>query len=103
MIVSSYADDPDMAELVAGFVERLPMQLQDLRSAANEGDLEGLRRLAHQLKGAAGSYGFMSVSQEAQALEATVRDAIDATEVKPALESLAALCDRVSHGGAEHG
>lgn len=35
-IYSSYADDPDMDELVGGFVERLPLQINDIETAADD-------------------------------------------------------------------
>ena len=100
-IHSRYADDPDMAELVASFVERLPLQIHDIRLAAHHDDLEVLRRLAHQLKGAAGGYGFMPVSAAAAALEASTRDARQASDVAPAVDHLAQTCDRVRRGAGQ--
>jgi HPt (histidine-containing phosphotransfer) domain-containing protein len=60
---SSLAGDPDMAELVDMFLEELPQRLTVLTTAVDAGDIETLRRLAHQLKGAAGGYGFGDASQ----------------------------------------
>ncbi|GEN28382.1 hypothetical protein HVA01_20280 [Halovibrio variabilis] len=95
-LYSAYADDPDMDELVAGFVERLPQQLTDLRLAADEGDSAQLKRLAHQLKGAAGGYGFMPVSEQADAVEAAAGDG-QTSEIQAAVARLEHLCERVSH------
>lgn len=94
-IYSSYADEADMKELIAGFAERLPLQVEDIRKVLNDGDLEMLRRKAHQLKGAAGGYGFMQVSQEAAALEQAAQAAEDMSQVTRAAERLTALCTRV--------
>ncbi|SEL51990.1 Hpt domain-containing protein [Halomonas daqiaonensis] len=86
-----------MDELVAGFVERLPATIEGLRTALEQGDLEGLRRLAHQLKGAAGGYGFMPVSRDAAALETAVRSEAAPGELTTALERLVHTCSRVRH------
>ena len=67
--VSSFAGDPEMAEITAAFVGALPARAQALQAAQSAGDLEGLKRLAHQLKGAAGGYGFPRISAAAAALE----------------------------------
>lgn len=95
-IYSSYGDDPDMADMVRGFVERLPNQVSEIRAAADEGDLERLRRLAHQLKGAAGGYGFQPVSQVAAEVEAAARQADRADEVGDALDRLIQVSRRVT-------
>ncbi|MDN3522598.1 ATP-binding protein [Halomonas ramblicola] len=97
-LYSSFADDPDMEELVVGFVERLPLQVHDIRSAVDAGDLGLVRRLAHQLKGAAGGYGFMPVSRDAGALEVAAKHANQVSEVFDAMNCLAATCDRVRPG-----
>ncbi len=99
-IHSSYADDPEMTDLVAAFVERLPGQVSALQAAAEAEDLEALIRLAHQLKGAAGGYGFLPVSEEAAVLEAAAREVgsgAEVAEVASALNRFVALCDRVEH------
>ncbi|MBB3190614.1 ATP-binding protein [Halomonas cerina] len=97
-LYSHYADDPDMDELIAGFVERLAGQLHDIRVAAGNGELAHLKHLAHQLKGAAGGYGFMPVSRAAEALESVAQDASRTDDVSEAVNRLSAVCDRVRPG-----
>lgn len=97
-LYSSFADDPDMEELVTGFVERLPLQVHDIRLAIDDDDLERVGRLAHQIKGAAGGYGFMPVSRDAEALEVAARHANQVSEVSDAVHRLATTCDRVRPG-----
>lgn len=92
-----------MEDLVAGFVERLPQQLTELRQAVNQEDTENLKRLAHQLKGAAGGYGFMPVSEQAAAVEASVREGRAASETKEAVTCLEEICARVRQGPAQGG
>jgi signal transduction histidine kinase/HPt (histidine-containing phosphotransfer) domain-containing protein len=72
-LTSDMADDEDMAELVEQFVATVPERIGALRAASVTGDRVCLARLAHQLKGAAGGYGFPRISESAAALEAACR------------------------------
>ena len=59
-IFSEYANDADMAELVEGFVAELPKRIEAISSAVSQSRGTDLKRLAHQLRGAAPGYGFPS-------------------------------------------
>ncbi len=93
-IVSVYADDPDMAELVEAFVASLHEKRNAIASAAREADLEPLRRLAHQLKGAGGGYGFPSLTSAAGLVEALVGQPGDRAELARTVEALLVTMDR---------
>ena len=97
-LYSSLATDPDLAELVEIFVESLPERIQTLQEAFDRGDWETLRRTAHQLKGAAGSYGFDPLSPSAARLEQCVDAEQDTQAIAQALEELLELCRRVRAG-----
>ncbi|MDP3215538.1 MAG: Hpt domain-containing protein, partial [Deltaproteobacteria bacterium] len=91
---SDFADDPDMAEIIDGFVAGLVGRAEALRAAAAEGRREEVRRLAHQLKGAAGGYGFAPITAAAAELElAAARDA-SVVEMGEVAARLAGLCGR---------
>ncbi len=100
LLYSSLASDPDLAELVEIFVESLPERVESLRQAFEQGDWETLRRTAHQLKGAAGSYGFDPLSPSAAQLEQSVASGPeqDVEAIRQALEELLDLCSRVRAG-----
>jgi PAS domain S-box-containing protein len=66
---SQYADDPDLAEVLAQFVKGLPEQVEAMSRALAAGRHEELRRLAHRLKGAGGSYGYPLLTEVAEALQ----------------------------------
>ena len=68
-LLSEFVDDPDMRELVEMFVDEMPGKIAGFESALSGGKLDDLRRLAHQLKGAAGGYGFGVVGDAAGRLE----------------------------------
>ena len=74
-IVSQFIDDPDMAEILQGFVGRLAGQLDAMRQALADGQHEELRRLAHKLKGAGGSYGYPSLTEACRLLEDAAKSA----------------------------
>lgn len=100
-LLSTMAGDPDMSELVELFVQDLPRRVEELESVARAGDWESVRRVAHQLKGASGGYGFPSVGSCAGELEArtlkasTTRLEGDLEKVREQLNALVSLCQRV--------
>jgi signal transduction histidine kinase/HPt (histidine-containing phosphotransfer) domain-containing protein/ActR/RegA family two-component response regulator len=93
-LISEYADDEDMVELIAEFVGGLPAQIMLAQEALARHDLEELRRIAHQLKGAAGGYGFGLITDEAMRLEEAARTRSPA--VDDCLKSFAATCRRAA-------
>lgn len=68
-IRSSFAEDPDMAELVEMFVDDASSKVDRLNQAIACGDWNQVRVFAHQLKGAAAGYGFSPLSDLARELE----------------------------------
>jgi PAS domain S-box-containing protein len=86
---------PRMAQLVERFVSGLDERLAAIKAAAEQQDAQRLKTLAHQLKGAAGGYGFPKISEIAKSLESTAA-ALDPSDLAPleqGLRELAELCD----------
>lgn len=71
-VKSTLASDPDMAELVAEFAGEMPKKAAELARSWDAKELETLQRLAHQLKGSSGGYGFASVGKAAANVETTL-------------------------------
>jgi HPt (histidine-containing phosphotransfer) domain-containing protein len=98
---SKYAHDPDMAELVRLFVDELPERLKAV-SAAWEGQrLSDLKRLAHQLRGASGGYGYPTIGAAAGALEDRIAGATTGAEpdlesIRKSMDELLDLCRRAA-------
>jgi signal transduction histidine kinase/HPt (histidine-containing phosphotransfer) domain-containing protein/ActR/RegA family two-component response regulator len=90
-LVSELADDPDMTDLVDHFTAGLPAQAKRLEDAFDANDREAIRRLAHQLKGSAGGYGFPSITTAASRLE---QEARDGATMSQALADVCDLCRR---------
>ena len=97
-IYSTLAADPDLAEIVEMFVDEMPGRTGAITAAWEACDREELGRLAHQLKGAAGSYGFDDVTPYAARLEKAARSDADDAEIQSAHDELMALCSRISVG-----
>jgi HPt (histidine-containing phosphotransfer) domain-containing protein len=81
-IRSQYEDDADMLELVLEFASALPSRIQRLEELLAQGDFEELERMAHQLKGAGGGYGFPQITEVAAVLELALREGADPARVK---------------------
>ena len=91
-LVSSFADDDEMKELVGNFVRNLVSRVTTIDAALEGGDLDGLQLAVHQLGGAAGSYGFPTVTVAAARVESAIADGADTLRLAPLTRSLTALC-----------
>lgn len=97
-LYSTLGDDPDLGEIVELFVEEMPLRVQHLLGRFDQRDWEGLRRAAHQLKGAAGSYGFDPLTPSASRLERAISAGRTEAEIRGALDELVELCRNVRCG-----
>jgi CheY-like chemotaxis protein/HPt (histidine-containing phosphotransfer) domain-containing protein len=93
-VVSELAADPDMADILVGFVKILATRAAQLQGALAQGDRVTMKRIAHQLKGAAGGYGFPSITEQAKAVEAALAAPEPGSALKVAVDELCALCLR---------
>ncbi len=93
-IDSEFADDPDMVDIVNLFVAGLPERASSLRAAMADGRHDDLKRLAHQLKGAAGGYGFAPITIAAGELELCLLRHDTAERVRASADRLIRVCAR---------
>ena len=94
-IFSHMANDADMLELIEYFVTELENRCHALEAAFRGGDVTGIRTLAHQLKGAAGGYGFPGITDVAGELEATIlAGECEVSQLANKVEALVDLCRR---------
>jgi HPt (histidine-containing phosphotransfer) domain-containing protein len=100
-LYSPLATDPDLSELVELYVDEMPDRIATLQQLLESGDWEGLRRYSHQMKGAAGSYGFETISPIAGAVEDSVREGAPEDQIRQAAEELVQMCGRVRAGVPE--
>ncbi len=96
-IRSEYIDDADFADLIEEFVSELGEEISAMRKVLDSDDYDGLRQLAHQLKGAGGSYGYPMLTEEATVLEEAAI-AEDSKTSLSALDKLEVLCQAINQG-----
>ena len=95
-IVSLYADDPEIKEIVEEFVTEMPTRIDVGHRAFMRGDLLRLHFWAHQLKGGASGYGFPEISHKAADLEDAIVKKRSLDDVFQALLDVVDLCERAS-------
>jgi HPt (histidine-containing phosphotransfer) domain-containing protein len=86
--------DPDLADLIPGFLANRKRDVQSLTEALGSGDYQAIRILGHSMKGAGGGYGFDPITELGGELEeaALVRDA---GKIRALTAQLAAYLARV--------
>jgi len=100
-IYSRLGGDSDLADILELFVDEMPARVAKLLRHLDEGNWEELRRTAHQLKGAAGSYGFEPISPCANRVERAIRDNESEERIRESVLELVDLCGRVRCGRPE--
>ncbi len=100
-VFSSFGSDPDLGELVEMFVDEMPDRIASLSEQLDMSDWDNVRRSAHQLKGAAGSYGLSSTTPCATQLEIAVDEGQPEEQIRDAVQELIGLCSRIRAGVPE--
>ena len=86
--------DPDLADLIPGFLENRRKDITAMQEALTRDDFETVRVLGHSMKGAGGGYGFDAITDIGAALEEAAKDNNPGTVLR-GLNDLAAYLDRV--------
>ncbi|MBN1254214.1 MAG: Hpt domain-containing protein [Deltaproteobacteria bacterium] len=86
--------DPEIADLVPGFLENRRKDIKTMDAALKQGDFETIQILGHSMKGAGGSYGFDAVTDIGKSLEDAAKNN-NAEEIQRSVGELAAYLDRV--------
>jgi HPt (histidine-containing phosphotransfer) domain-containing protein len=86
--------DPDIEDLIPGFLENRHKDIKNIGAALAQGDFETIRFLGHSMKGAGGSYGFDAITDIGKSLEQAAI-AQDAGEIKKSLQELFAYLDSI--------
>ncbi len=66
--------DPDLEELIPGFLENRVLDIEKLQTALNENDFENLSSLGHSIKGVGGGYGFDLMSEYGANIETAAKE-----------------------------
>lgn len=94
-LYSNLSGDPDMAELLSVFAAGVSASVRALEAHIAAGDWPAAGRIAHQLKGSGGGYGFPLITTHAATLEEAVHRDAPPAELLEAARSLIQTCRRV--------
>lgn len=97
-LYSSLGTDPDLCDIVDMFVDEMPDRITCLMQLLDESNLDELARMAHQMKGAAGSYGFDAISPVAGDLESAILNGQAEQMIHDTTIQLCDLCSRIRSG-----
>jgi HPt (histidine-containing phosphotransfer) domain-containing protein len=86
--------DPDIADLIPGFLENRHKDIKTMGEAVTQGDFETIQILGHSMKGAGGSYGFDAITDIGKSLEQAAM-AKDSGWIKKSVQDLSAYLDCV--------
>ena len=86
--------DPDLEELIPGFLENRAKDLSNLRAAMDRKDLPAMQSIGHSLKGVGGGYGFVRLSEIGAEMERAAK-AGDAAPLPGLVNELADYLGRV--------
>ena len=95
---SEFSDDPDMAELVIEYVDKMPQRVHQMQTAFENSHREQLIRIVHQLKGSGGGYGCPQLTSVADHLEQRLLGIADQdlNAVDAEFRALIELCGRMA-------
>lgn len=86
--------DPDLEELIPGFLDNRIKDLEALRTALSASDYKSAQSVGHSLKGVGGGYGFDGLSELGAKIETAAKSG--AFDALPGLiDELADYLDRV--------
>jgi len=86
--------DPDLEDLIPGYLDRRREDLRVLQDALERRDYETIRSLGHKMKGSGGGYGFVAITEIGRTLEQAAKDR-DSDEARRRIGELAAYLERV--------
>jgi HPt (histidine-containing phosphotransfer) domain-containing protein len=94
-LLSLYAEDETIADILPVFLQNLPRYLGDLATRIESRDWTGAARICHDLKGTAGGYGYPQISEATRKLESLLRAGVtDPGEPALELAHITRLCGR---------
>ena len=73
--------DPDLEELIPGFLENRQQDIVRIGEFLAEGNLTEIQRIGHSMKGSGGGYGFDEISRIGSGIEEAAKQ-VDTTEIE---------------------
>jgi signal transduction histidine kinase/PleD family two-component response regulator/HPt (histidine-containing phosphotransfer) domain-containing protein len=92
---SGLAGNEKLRGVLDRFIARLPERIDEMQRLLRESDLQNLARALHQMKGAAGGYGFPEITLAARRAEEAVKHCEDMKRIEADVDELVELIRRV--------
>ncbi|MBF0316676.1 MAG: Hpt domain-containing protein [Nitrospirae bacterium] len=86
--------DEELSGIVPQYLSKRRDEIDDMKKALSESDMEGLRVIGHKLKGSGGGYGFDYLTEVGKAIEVAAK-ASDAQEIVRQVQLLEEFLDQV--------
>ena len=93
-IQSQLANDPDLMNIVASYIDQLPETLAEMKRNLRQGDFDELAGLAHNLKGSSGLAGYPALASEASKIQQTAQEH-QTDQLAAILQNIVELCRMV--------
>ena len=94
-IKSCLAGNPRMMKIIPEFVGGLPGEVSKMIELLESNDLDGLKRVVHQLRGASGGYGFDPVTLPAVSAEESIKAGQTLESIAVEINSLSEVLRRI--------
>jgi signal transduction histidine kinase/CheY-like chemotaxis protein/HPt (histidine-containing phosphotransfer) domain-containing protein len=88
---STMENEPTVQKLLSKFISRLPERVTTIQTLLEQQNMEELRQAIHQIKGAAGGYGFPQLTDQAGRAENKVREIAPLDQVRAEVDALIAV------------
>ncbi|MFQ5450821.1 MAG: Hpt domain-containing protein [Nitrospinaceae bacterium] len=86
--------DPDLEELIPGYLDNRHKDLKTLRAALEQDDFETIQRLGHTMKGSGAGYGFDLISAIGLTMEEGAKEK-SAEKIRATADELLDFLNRV--------
>jgi len=86
--------DPDLEELIPGYLNNRLKDIQNAQALLSAEDFESIQRMGHTMKGSGGGYGFDFISAIGMALEEDAKEK-NVNNIQTTLNNLCDFLERV--------
>lgn len=86
--------DPDLEELIPGFLENRVADIAKLRTSLDDNDFVSIQSIGHSTKGVGGGYGFNLMSEIGSEIESAAKEN-DADKIREKISQLDDYLQRI--------
>jgi PAS domain S-box-containing protein len=97
---SAFATDAKFLQMTRDYARSLPQQMQECHTALEQGNWGQLQKLVHSMKGTAGMYGYMTLSETAALLDQAISERQDPQLLTELLEEMTHIVAAIEKGMA---